>query len=107
MERVAGIGGVFFKSRDPEKLSAWYRDHLGVDVNPWGGAVFERPGQTVWSPFSASTTYFTPSQSPFMINYRVDNLERMLDQLRSHGVQVDGRTDSSEYGRFGWGMDPE
>ena len=107
MERVLGIGGIFFKARDPDALREWYRTHLGLDLQPWGGAVFEGPGQTVWCPFSVDTTYFNPSPAPYMFNYRVANLDRMLDQLRALGAQVDGRTDFSEQGRFGWVMDPE
>ncbi len=106
MERVTGIGGIFFKSEDPAKLSAWYREHLGI--TPDGGVVvFSGEGMTVWSPFAKSTTYFAPSQAPFMINYRVTNLDAMLAQLRAAGVKVDDKVDDSEYGRFGWAMDPE
>src|SRR5688572_30520876 len=82
MKRVTGIGGVFFKSRDPKALGAWYAKHLGIDVQEWGGAAFswngpgnpDGVGTTVWSPFPAETTYFAPSAAPFMVNYRVDDL---------------------------------
>ena len=94
--RAVGIGGVFFKARDPETLRAWYRDHLGLEVTEWGGVVFEGPAKTVWSVFPADT-----------INYRVENLDSVLTALRSEGCQVDERVESSEYGQFGWVMDPE
>lgn len=115
MERVRGIGGLFFKARDPAALGAWYRDHLGVDVQDWGGASFvwkdlEGPGSpasTVWSPFKADTTYFAPSTSSFMVNFRVADLHKMLAQLRAGGCQVDDKVEESEYGKFGWVVDPE
>ncbi len=113
--RVSGIGGVFFKARDPKTLQAWYRTHLGIDVKPWGGAAFHwnRPqghrdgGVTAWSIFPADTTHFAPSTAPFMINYRVDDLYAVLADLRAEGCDVDDKVDDSEYGRFGWVMDPE
>lgn len=115
MERVRGIGGIFFKANDPKALSAWYAQHLGVPVEAYGSATFKwsedaQPGAqgvTLWSPFPADTNYFAPSKAPFMINFRVDNLERMLVQLRTAGVEVDAKVDESEYGRFGWCIDPE
>ena len=82
-KRAVGIGGVFFKGRDPERLRAWYRDHLGLDVADWGGVVFDGPGMTVWNIFSADTRYFDPSPSPFMINYRVENLDEVLAALEN------------------------
>ena len=117
MQRVVGIGGIFFKANDPEKLGAWYRTHLGIDVQEWGGANFEegassggepkRQSFIVWSPFEAASTYFAPSEKPFMINYRVNDLAAVLAQLRAEGVAVDERTEESEFGKFGWLMDPE
>jgi predicted enzyme related to lactoylglutathione lyase len=115
MERVTGIGGVFFKSKDPEALRAWYRDHLGLTLSEYGICVFEwadeadpkRPGQTVWSLFPADTKSFDPSPAPFMLNYRVRNLEAMLTQLRKLGAKVEEKVDDSEYGKFGWVSDPE
>lgn len=115
MKRVTGIGGIFFKSRDPKALSAWYRDHLGIDVQAWGGAAFrwkgpdnpEGIGTTVWNPFAADTNYFAPSSSSFMINYRVEDLHALLAVLRAEGVQVEDKVDESEYGKFGWIIDPE
>jgi predicted enzyme related to lactoylglutathione lyase len=104
MEKVTGIGGVFFKANDAEALRRWYTDNLGIDVSDWGGAVF---GDTVWSIFKGTTNYFEPSKQPFMVNYRVANLDLMLAQLRAAGVPVDDKVDETEFGRFAWVMDPE
>jgi len=113
--RVLGIGGIFFKARDPEALRAWYRKHLGLAITDWGGVVFEpmatspagRQATLVWTIFPAQTRHFEPSTSPFMINYRVDDLDQLLAALRAEGCAVDERVESSEYGRFGWLSDPE
>ncbi len=113
--RVTGIGGIFFKARDKDALLAWYRDHLGIDVQEWGGTTFrwqtpgspEPDGATVWSVFPANTKQFLPSDAPFMINYRVKDLTALLAALRAEGCNVDERTESSEYGKFGWVLDPE
>ncbi|MBW3584228.1 MAG: VOC family protein [Euryarchaeota archaeon] len=112
--RVTGIGGVFFKARDPEKLAAWYRDHLGISIEGWGGARFPLGADgaagepfTVWSPFPEDTDYFAPSTQPFMINFRVRDLHDLLDELEEKGVTVDDDREESELGTFGWVMDPE
>ena len=112
--RVHGLGGIFFKSKDPAALSAWYRDKLGFEVEPWGGAMFhwrrldrEQQGMTLWSPFAQDTTYFQPGDKPWMLNLRVDDLDAMLASLRADGCQVLDRRDDSEYGRFGYVLDPE
>src|SRR5438105_9711360 len=113
MKRVTGIGGIFFKANDPKSLGDWYRTHLGIDVQDWGGAAFlwsspDNPsgtGTTIWSLFAADTTHFAPSQSSFMINYRVDDLPALLAQLKAEGCAVDDMQES-EYGKFGWVMDP-
>lgn len=116
LRRVTGIGGIFFKARDAEGLRAWYRKHLGLDIQDWGGLAFqwqqperEEPdgGVTVWSIFPESTTYLDPSPAPFMVNYRVDDLMALLAVLRDEGCTVDDKTDVSEFGKFGWVMDPE
>lgn len=113
MKRVTGIGGIFFKSEDPKSLGAWYRDHLGLDVTDWGGALFRwggadsAPGTTTWSPFAQDTGYFAPGTASFMINFRVADLDGLLAALRSEGCHVIDKTDSSEYGKFGWVIDPE
>ena len=109
MKRVTGIGGIFFKSKDPKKLGAWYKTHLGIDVQEWGGAAFDwnGPGTTAWNLFPADTKHFAPSSAPFMINYRVHDLHALLKALRAEGVQVDEKVQDSEYGKFGWIVDPE
>ena len=115
MTRVTGIGGIFLKARDPDVLRAWYREHLGFDVQSWGGTAFrwhqpvapEPDGVTVWSVFPSTSDYFDPSPAPFMVNYRVGDLAAVLTALRAEGCAVDDRTEESEYGKFGWVMDPE
>ena len=113
MKRVTGIGGIFFKAQDPKALSAWYKQHLGVDVTDWGGAIFpwggegSESGMTVWSPFKADTDYMEPSKSSFMINYRVEDVEALLKVLAEEGCNVVGEMQESEQGKFGWVMDPE
>lgn len=114
MQRVRGIGGVFFKAKDPAALGTWYRENLGIPVEPWGGHGFtwsehdpKGDAITVWSPMPETTTYYEPSTKPFMINFRVDDLDAMLLQLREKGCEVDDKLEESEYGRFGWVMDPE
>lgn len=115
MKRVTGIGGIFFKSTDPKQLGEWYRRHLGIEVEEWGGAAFrwvtpENPsgtGTTIWNPFKDDTGYFAPSQASFMINFRVADLHALLALLRSEGCEVDAKVDESDYGKFGWVMDPE
>ncbi len=113
--RVTGLGGIFFKAINQKKVSAWYKKHLGLPVQDWGGATFEwrdakRPqkkGATLWSPFAADTTYFKPSKKPFMLNFRVANLKRVLAELKKEKVWVDPKVDESEFGKFGWIMDCE
>jgi predicted enzyme related to lactoylglutathione lyase len=116
MAGVTGIGGIFFKARDPEALRAWYQRHLGIDVQPWGGAAFHWTGSgrtepdggvTVWNIMPASSTYLDPSPAPFMVNYRVDDLDALLAKLRAEGCAVDDKVERSDYGAFGWVMDPE
>jgi len=114
MEQVLGIGGVFFKAENPEALAQWYATHLGVPVQSWGGAQFRaaeadgaRDAYVVWTPFKNDTEYFAPSTKPYMINFRVRNLDAMLAQLRAAGANVEAKTETSEYGRFGWVVDPE
>lgn len=115
MKRVLGIGGIFFKAKDPTALREWYRVHLGIAVEDWGGAAFgwrgpdnpDGSGTTVWSIFEQDSNYFAPSSAPFMINYRVADLDAVLAALRAEGCQVDARTEASEHGKFGWVIDPE
>ncbi len=107
MKRVIGIGGIFFKSADPQRLREWYRRHLGLDIEAWGGAAYTAPGTTVWNVFEASSNYFGPERAQFMVNYRVDDLRALIAALRAEGCQVDDKVDESEYGRFGWVFDPD
>jgi catechol 2,3-dioxygenase-like lactoylglutathione lyase family enzyme len=119
MQRVDGIGGVFFKARDPDALRAWYRQHLGLDIQEWGGLAFPPTtapaageavplsAHTTWCIFPGDTNYFGPGGAPFMINYRVADLDTLLALLRAEGCEVDDKTDASEYGKFGWVTDPE
>jgi predicted enzyme related to lactoylglutathione lyase len=112
MKRVTGIGGVFFKAKDPDKLREWYRQHLGIESEKWGFAFqwSDDPqkdgGVTAWNIFPDSTKYFDPSTQPFMINFRVANLEELVTTLRVEGVDVP-KTDDSDFGKFAWVMDPE
>lgn len=115
MKRVTGIGGIFFKAKDPKALGQWYRTHLGVNVEDWGGAAFkwvtpDNPtgtGTTIWSPFQDDTSYFAPSKASFMVNFRVEDLHALVAVLREEGCEVDAKVDESEYGKFAWVMDPE
>ena len=115
MSRVVGIGGVFFKAKDPQALRDWYRIHLGMDIQEWGGVPFpwnqpdspKEQGTTLWSIFEESSDYFAPSPARFMINYIVRDLQAVLAALRAEGCAVDEKTQESEFGKFGWVMDPE
>lgn len=112
MQRVTGLGGIFFKSRDPLALAEWYRRHLGLQVQDWGGVAFQwaddsATGTTIWSPFKDDTSDFAPSTAPFMISFRVADLHGLLAALRAEGCEVMDKLDESEFGKFGWVMDPE
>ncbi|MPQ56890.1 VOC family protein [Duganella sp. FT27W] len=115
MKRVTGIGGIFFHAKDPVALRAWYQRHLGIDVQTWGGAAFTwtddagQPtgGSTIWSINAADGAPFAPGQASFMVNYRVDDLDALLAVLRDEGCQVLDKADDSDYGKFGWVIDPE
>lgn len=112
MGRVLGIGGVFFRTGDRQALGEWYRDHLGMDLNDFGGVIF-RPEELpegaycVWGPFDAATQYFAPSSKEFMINLIVDDLDAVLAQAADGGAQLAGEVEQYDYGRFGWFVDPE
>ena len=108
---MTGIGGVFFRSRDPEALTAWYVKHLGLSRESDGSVLFrsgpEAEGAvTVWAPFPADTEYFGGA-AQWMVNFRVADLDAMLRQLREAGVEVEDKTEDYDYGRFGWAHDPE
>lgn len=115
MKRVTGIGGIFIKSSDPQRLREWYRKHLGIDFEEWGGYAFRWKsddnvtgvGTTVWTIFDGTSNYFAPSNAPFMVNYRVADLRALVESLRAEGCQVMDKIDESEYGRFGWVVDPD
>jgi predicted enzyme related to lactoylglutathione lyase len=115
MKRVTGIGGVFFQARDAAALQAWYKRHLGIDVQDWGGAAFTWAdaagapigGTTIWSIGPASANTFAPGTAPFMINYRVEDLHALVAALRAEGCNVLDKVDESEYGKFAWVIDPE
>jgi predicted enzyme related to lactoylglutathione lyase len=108
-ERVLGIGGVFFRARDPDALRAWYAEHLGIELEPSGAAVLEAKNgdATVWYVSSADDEYFGAPGQSVMINYRVRDLDAMLAQLRASGVPVDDQRHEDDNGRFGWVTDPE
>lgn len=112
MKRVTGIGGVFFRSKDPDKIKNWYSTHLGLNCDQYGTTFQWRQldgtiGHTAWSPMDEKTAYLDPSKREFMINYRVENLEELLKVLKSEGVQTVGEMEVYDYGKFGWIMDPE
>ena len=115
MAKVTGIGGVFLKCRgDHKALAAWYEKHLGMPLEQWGGAILRWPedkaddkGLTVWHLAAKDSKWFSPSESAFMINYRVDDLEALLAQLRAAGVEVLKGPDSDDNGKFAWIMDPD
>ena len=115
MAKVTGIGGVFFKSRgDHKALASWYQRHLGLTLSEWGGAVLRWPddkaedkGATVWHVAEKNSQWFSPSESSFMINYRVDDLDALIRQLKEGGVQILKGPESHENGKFAWIMDPD
>jgi predicted enzyme related to lactoylglutathione lyase len=107
LKRVTGIGGIFFKCKDPGKLRAWYQKHLGLNTNSYG-SVFEwrqggdttKKGFTQWSPFRETTKYFEPSQKDFMINYRVADMDRLLLEFKKENVTVLDTVEKADYGKF-------
>lgn len=112
---VTGIGGLFFKAENPSKLKAWYEKHLGITPSDDGYIIFQwrdpvdrgQLAYTAWGPFKAETTYFDPSDKPFMFNYRVADLDALLKKLKADGVELVGEPETYVYGKFGWCMDPE
>ncbi len=114
MTRVTGIGGIFFKCNEPDKIKEWYKTHLGLNVTPYGtmfewreDADPEKKGFTLWTPFKESTKYFDPSTRDFMINYRVENLEAVVEELKKEGITLLDNIEDSEYGKFVHLLDPE
>lgn len=107
MKRVTGIGGIFFKCQDPEKMKQWYKTHLGLNTDPYGTKFDWREaedstkkGYTLWTPFSEKTKYFEPSSKDFMINYRVENLEALVEELKKEGVTILDKIETYDYGKF-------
>jgi predicted enzyme related to lactoylglutathione lyase len=115
VERVTGLGGLFFKAEDVEALYAWYEKHLGIKRGPEGVATFKwrerddpaKEGRTVWAIFPTESAYFQPSRANFMINFRVTDLDGLLKVLKEEGVEIDPRREDYEFGRFAWIIDPE
>lgn len=114
MKKVTGIGGIFFKCKDPKKMTEWYQNHLGLETNPYG-ATFEwyesrdskTKAQTQWTPFPEDTKYFEPSKKDFMINYRVEDLETLVQELKKEGVTVLDTIETYDYGKFVHILDAE
>jgi predicted enzyme related to lactoylglutathione lyase len=114
MKRVTALGGVFFKCNDPGKMRDWYHKHLGLETDEYGTSFgwrhfgnSEKKGYTAWSPFDKETSYFEPSKKDFMINYRVENLSELLNELAKEGVEIIGEISSYDYGKFAHIIDPE
>lgn len=111
-KRVTGIGGFFFKTKDPDHIKSWYKKHLGIPTDNYGWSFWWKDAEgkdcmTQWSPFKEDTEYFDPSEKQFMMNYRVENLYELLEVLKSEGVTVIGKVEEYDYGKFGWILDPE
>jgi catechol 2,3-dioxygenase-like lactoylglutathione lyase family enzyme len=112
MARITGIGGIFFKSPDPKRLVAWYRDVMGMAIAEWGGAklAYDAPGHpphVVWTPFDSASGHFAPSERGHMINFAVDDLDGFLERLHEKGVDPLERNDDDPFGRFAWILDPD
>ncbi len=111
-KRVTGIGGVFFKSENPNDIKNWYKNHLGFNTDDYGCTFNWKDDKnndatTHWSPFKNNTEYFKPSKKEFMLNFRVENLVELLALLKEEGVTIIGKIEEYDYGKFGWIMDPE
>lgn len=115
MKRVIGLGGIMFKSKDPKTLIEWYKKHLGLAIEDYGGTIFmwddaTKPGESrysVWSVSPENSKYYEPGKSSFMVNFIVEDLYALLDVLKTEGVQIIGEPMDSEYGKFGWVIDPD
>ena len=114
MKKVTGIGGVFFKSKDPKATNEWYKTHLGFDTTPYGTSFkwleaddSAKEGITQWNPFAENTKYFEPSEKDFMINYRVENLDALVEELKKENVTIVDEIEDTDYGKFVHIMDPE
>ncbi len=107
MKKVTGIGGIFFKCKDPQKVKEWYNKHLGLNTDQYGTSFESRQSDEPdkktylqWSPFANDTKYFEPSEKEFMINYRVNNLEALIEELKKEGVTITDDIEAFEYGKF-------
>ena len=107
MTHILGIGGLFFRSKDPQKLAAWYMEHFGIPYGSEGGIWNQEAGMTVFSPFKHDTDYFGRDEQQFMINFRVHDLDGLLEKLKAANVKIDENRQDEEYGRFAWVYDPE
>lgn len=110
MAKAVGVGGIFFRSRDPKGLASWYAQHLGIPAMEDGSLAFDGPettGMTVFAPFPAETKYFGDGPQQMMVNFRVDDLDALLTQLGEAGVRIDPKRDDYSYGKFAWIWDPE
>lgn len=112
--RITGIGGVFFKTKNPDAMRAWYHEKFGLASDKYGYAFNwrkpenpQKKGSTAWNAFDDNSTYFQPSNQKYMINYRVENLEELIAELKESGVTVVGEIEKYEYGKFGWVLDPD
>ena len=112
--KITGIGGVFFKCQNPDAIRKWYHDNFGLSDDKYGHTfVWKKPenpeknGYTAWNPFDDKSDYFEPSKQKYMINYRVENLEELLQELKEAGATIVGDIQSFDYGKFGWLLDPE
>ncbi|MGD1944806.1 MAG: VOC family protein [Croceivirga sp.] len=110
--RVTGLGGFFFKTKNPDKIKNWYKTHLGIPTDRYGWTFWWKDQEgndcsTQWSPMNNDTTYFQPSEKPYMMNYRVENLLGLLAELKKEGVTIVGEVEEYDYGKFGWILDPE
>ena len=112
--RITGFGGIFFKAEKPEELKQWYQENLGLPCDTYGHTFAwrhednpDRKGYTQWSVFEKDSEYMNPSKRDFMMNFQVENLDELLDELRSKGMQIVGEPETFDYGKFAWVMDPE
>ena len=111
-KRVTGIGGFFFKTKDPDNIKNWYNKHLGLNTDNYGCTFWGKDDNgnkcsTQWSPFKEDTNYFEPSKKEFMMNFRVDDLVGLLKELKNEGITIVGEIEEYDYGKFGWILDPE